>query len=79
MCCKESDSLKWRSEVSIPEDNSDVKVINLHTRLGRNALINNVKGVVFIGAHWEELYDSIQVGTKLNLDKAQMDMADPEY
>lgn len=79
MCCKESDSSKWRSAVSIPEDNSNVKVINLHTQLGKNTLINNIKGVVFIGAHWEELDDSIRVATKLNPDKAQIDMVDPEY
>jgi aromatic ring-opening dioxygenase catalytic subunit (LigB family) len=51
----------------------------LQIQLGRNALANNIKGVVFIGAHWEELDDSIRVATKPNPNKAQMEMVDPKY
>jgi len=38
-----------------------------------------VKGVVFIGAHWEELGDRIRVATKFNPDRVQMDMVPEEY
>lgn len=33
-----------------------------------------MKGVVFIGAHWEELNDKIRVATKFDPGRAQMDM-----
>jgi aromatic ring-opening dioxygenase catalytic subunit (LigB family) len=33
-----------------------------------------VKGLVFIGAHWEELDDRIRVATKVNPKKLQMDL-----
>lgn len=35
-------------------------------QFGAEALKNGVKGVVFIGAHWEELGDRIRVATKFN-------------
>ena len=79
MCCKESESSKWWTEVSSPEADKNFKVAKLHTQLGRNALANNIRGVVFIGAHWEELDDGIRVATKLNPNKAQMDIVDPKY
>ncbi|CAK7225462.1 hypothetical protein SBRCBS47491_005898 [Sporothrix bragantina] len=41
---------------------------------GKKSLASGIKGVVYIGAHWEELGDRIRVATKFNPDKVQMDM-----
>ncbi|KAI4854092.1 LigB subunit of an aromatic-ring-opening dioxygenase LigAB [Aureobasidium sp. EXF-8845] len=62
MCCKESTSSDWWSEVC-----------------GRQALERGIKGVVFIGAHWEELGDRIRVATKYNPDRVQMDLVPRSY
>jgi len=78
-CCKESESSKRWAEVGFPHVVRKSKLLKLHTQLVQNALANHIKGVVFIGAHWEELDDSIQVTTKLNPDKVQMEMVDPKY
>ena len=48
-------------------------------RLGKEALANGVKGVVFIGAHWEELGDRIRVATKFDPDRVQMDLVPRSY
>jgi aromatic ring-opening dioxygenase catalytic subunit (LigB family) len=79
MCCKESESSKWWSEASMHTFATDVQHCSHDFQLGRQALAHKIKGVVFIGAHWEELDDSIRVATKLNPQKAQMDMVDPQY
>jgi aromatic ring-opening dioxygenase catalytic subunit (LigB family) len=48
-------------------------------QFGKQAKIHNVKGLVFIGAHWEELDDRIRVATKQKPDIVQMDMVPRSY
>ncbi|RMJ16637.1 hypothetical protein CDV36_003683 [Fusarium kuroshium] len=49
------------------------------TQFGKAAQENGIKGVVFIGAHWEELDDRIRVATKTNPEILQMDMIPRSY
>ncbi|GJC97794.1 aromatic ring-opening dioxygenase [Colletotrichum higginsianum] len=48
-------------------------------KFGQEAKANDIKGIVFIGAHWEELDDRIRVATKTKPDVVQMDMVPCEY
>ena len=48
-------------------------------QFGKQAVAHDVQGLVFIGAHWEELGDRIRVATKSNPDKVQMDMVPRLY
>ncbi|RSL41097.1 hypothetical protein CEP54_015924 [Fusarium duplospermum] len=49
------------------------------TQFGKAAQENGIKGVVFIGAHWEELDDRIRVATKPNPEILQMDLVPRSY
>lgn len=40
---------------------------------------HNIKGVIFVGAHWEELDDRIRVATKPNPALLQMEMVDRSF
>ncbi|KAH8594884.1 aromatic ring-opening dioxygenase [Bisporella sp. PMI_857] len=46
---------------------------------GKQASAHGVKGLVFIGAHWEELDDRIRVATKEKPKIAQMDLIPRSY
>ena len=48
-------------------------------QFGKEALLHGVKGVVFIGAHWEELGDRIRVAAKFDPAKVQMDLVPRSY
>lgn len=48
-------------------------------QFGREARNQDVKGVVFVGAHWEELGDRIRVANKFTPARVQMDMVPPSY
>ncbi|KAH8879510.1 aromatic ring-opening dioxygenase [Thozetella sp. PMI_491] len=48
-------------------------------KFGQEAFAGGIKGVVFIGAHWEELGDRIRIATKFDPAKVQMDMVPRAY
>lgn len=48
-------------------------------QFGKEALNSDVKGVVLIGAHWEEKGEKLRVATKFEPGRAQMDMVPREY
>ncbi|KAI8686826.1 LigB domain-containing protein [Fusarium sp. Ph1] len=48
-------------------------------QFGKTAQEHGIKGIVFVGAHWEELDDRIRVATKTNPDIVQMDMVPRSY
>ena len=48
-------------------------------QFGQAATAHGIKGVVFIGAHWEELDDGVRVATKTKPGVVQMDMVPREY
>ena len=48
-------------------------------QFGKEAIAGRIKGVVFVGAHWEELDDRIRVATKKLPDIVQMDMVPRQY
>ncbi|KAI8939736.1 hypothetical protein NX059_003482 [Plenodomus lindquistii] len=47
-------------------------------QFGKEAEVHGIKGVVFIGAHWETLNDCVRVATKKNPNIVQMDMVPRE-
>lgn len=51
----------------------------MRTQFGKQATAHGVKGLIFIGAHWEELDDRVRVATKINPGRAQMEMVPPSY
>ncbi|KAH6959584.1 aromatic ring-opening dioxygenase [Ilyonectria sp. MPI-CAGE-AT-0026] len=48
-------------------------------KFGKAARENGIKGLVFVGAHWEELDDRIRVATKTKPGVVQMDMVPRSY
>ncbi|KAJ4247100.1 hypothetical protein NW762_013238 [Fusarium torreyae] len=49
------------------------------SKFGKEAKKHGIKGLIFIGAHWEELDDRIRVATKTNPAVVQMDMVPRSY
>jgi aromatic ring-opening dioxygenase catalytic subunit (LigB family) len=50
-----------------------------YTQFGEEARTHGIKGLIFVGAHWEELDDRIRVATKTKPDVVQMDMVPRSY
>ncbi|KAM0472433.1 hypothetical protein ACHAP7_008586 [Fusarium lateritium] len=48
-------------------------------KFGEAAKSQGIKGLIFIGAHWEELKDRIRVATKTKPEVVQMDMVPRSY
>lgn len=49
------------------------------SQFGKEAINSGVKGVVLIGAHWEEKGEKLRVATKFEPGRVQMDMVPREY